>query len=103
MRSATEYMNGAVSFAGEGSANGGFVDLYIALRNAEKRMYSDEALKQLPEVEENNLHRTEWKMRRQTCNRLIEYVKKKSRPLNILEVGCGNGWLSNQLAKVSIV
>jgi ubiquinone/menaquinone biosynthesis C-methylase UbiE len=31
---------------------------------------------------------------------LKEYLQKKERPLNILEVGCGNGWLSHQLTTI---
>ena len=99
MRTANEYMDGSVSLVYENSVNNGFVDQYMALRHAEKRIYSDEALKQLPFVDENNLYAEEWKMRRQSSGRLIDYLKRKNRPLEILEVGCGNGWLSSQLAK----
>jgi ubiquinone/menaquinone biosynthesis C-methylase UbiE len=38
-------------------------------------------------------------LRKRSCNRLIEYLDQKNKSLHILEIGCGNGWLSAQLAK----
>jgi SAM-dependent methyltransferase len=77
-----------------------FQDLYISLRNSEKRMYSDEEVLQLPEVHDDHQYRDEWKMRKDSAKKLVNYLIKKNRPLKILEVGCGNGWLSNQLAGI---
>src|SRR5437764_6219732 len=31
---------------------------------------------------------------------LLDILKKKKRPLYILEIGCGNGWLSARMAKL---
>ncbi|MES2060530.1 MAG: methyltransferase [Bacteroidota bacterium] len=37
---------------------------------------------------------------KKTCDTLINYLKKKRNPLKILEVGCGNGWLSAKLTEI---
>jgi len=77
-----------------------FQDLYISLRNTEKRIHTDDEVNRLPEVPEDNQYREEWKIRKDSSNKLIDYLTKKNRPLSILEVGCGNGWLSHQLSSI---
>ena len=78
----------------------GFEQLYIALRKLEKRLYTDEQVIQLPNIDTSHLHYNEWKIRKHPAERLISYLTKKKRALNILEIGCGNGWLSAQLAEI---
>ena len=39
-------------------------------------------------------------VRKQSMKRLMLWLEKKNRSLKILEVGCGNGWLCNQLAQI---
>jgi ubiquinone/menaquinone biosynthesis C-methylase UbiE len=78
-----------------------FQDLYISLRNSEQRIYSDEEVGRLPEVNEENPYEEEWKLRKDSCERLVKHLTKKNRPLKILEVGCGNGWLSHRLAQIN--
>src|SRR6478609_3338202 len=75
-------------------------ELYIALREKEGRLVSDEELLKLPEVNAFHIHLKEWRIRKKSCDQLLNYVAKKNRPLKILEIGCGNGWLSNRLASV---
>jgi ubiquinone/menaquinone biosynthesis C-methylase UbiE len=77
-----------------------FERLYIDLRRHEKRIYSDEEVVWLPEIDKIHVHRKEWKVRQRSCRRLIRYLRRKHRPLTILEVGCGNGWLSYQLSQI---
>ncbi len=76
----------------------GFENNYIELRRREQRLYNDEELLQLPLVRAGHVHRAEWQLRKRSCNRLLYYLEKKEKPLRILEVGCGNGWLSHRLA-----
>jgi protein-L-isoaspartate O-methyltransferase len=45
-------------------------------------------------------HYHEWQIRKASSNRLVKYLAKKQKILEILEVGCGNGWLS---AKLSVI
>jgi ubiquinone/menaquinone biosynthesis C-methylase UbiE len=77
-----------------------FEQLYFDLRSHEKRMYTDEEVARLPEVDENHIYRKEWEIRKASVKKLIRYFQRKRRPLKILEVGCGNGWLSYQLSQI---
>lgn len=77
-----------------------FEKYYISVRQKENRIYNNEQVKQLPEIEKSHLHAAEWKLRKQSSERLIRYLKNKRLPLKILEVGCGNGWLSNRLSQI---
>lgn len=77
-----------------------FEQLYIDLRVREKRMYTDEEVMWLPDVSSDHVHRQEWKVRKASCQRLTRYLANKKKPLKILEVGCGNGWLSYHLSQI---
>lgn len=77
-----------------------FESVYVDLRIDEKRMYTDEEVLWLPEVNEDHLHRSEWKIRKASCDKFTKYLLNKKKPLKILEVGCGNGWLSYHLSQV---
>lgn len=83
------------------AANDGFGDLYIDMRYREKRVLSDCKVMFLPDIEENHIHYSEWQIRKQSAQRLIDYLKAKNKPLNILEIGCGNGWLSAKLHAIN--
>jgi ubiquinone/menaquinone biosynthesis C-methylase UbiE len=74
---------------------------YIRLRQKEGWFYNEEAVKQLPLVNRNDPHYKEWKIRHHSALRLKKYLGNKKKPLSILEVGCGNGWLSNMLASIA--
>jgi ubiquinone/menaquinone biosynthesis C-methylase UbiE len=77
-----------------------FEQAYLSLRRKEGRLYTDDEVKMLPKVPRTHHLSNEWKLRTASCKRLIRYLSRKHRPLSILEIGCGNGWLSNQLAAV---
>lgn len=79
---------------------GSFEEHYIRLRQKEGRLYTDEVVRQLPHAGNKDPFYREWKMRAQSAKRLFDYLHKKKRPLKILEVGCGNGWLANYLAEI---
>ena len=78
--------------------NKSFEKKYIELRKKESRVYTNEQVRHLPSIENTHSHYKEWILRTQSANRLFEYFKQKNKSLKILEVGCGNGWLSNLLA-----
>src|SRR5438067_1617333 len=71
---------------------------YIALRSKENRIYSDEELQHLPNVEQDHPHFSEWQIRNKSAQRFIRHLTGLRRSLNILEIGCGNGWLSHKMA-----
>jgi ubiquinone/menaquinone biosynthesis C-methylase UbiE len=77
-----------------------FEEQYLSLRKKENRLYTDEQVKWLPEIEPSHRHFKEWQIRRNSCDKLIQHLSNQKKELNILEVGCGNGWLCSQLARI---
>lgn len=75
-----------------------FTTHYLQARSLEKRVYTDEQLRRLPQVDKKHPHYAEWAIRRRSANDLFDYLKRRRRPDQILEIGCGNGWLSHMLA-----
>ncbi len=73
---------------------------YIEVRKKEDHFYTHEQIALLPEINEAHPHYGEWQIRKGSSTRLIDYLKKTNKPLSILEVGCGNGWLSAKLAAI---
>jgi len=76
-----------------------FENLYLQVRKKEQRIYSDDELKLLPYASKRNPHKTEWALKTKSFLRFKKYLSLKKTKLNILELGCGNGWLTGQLAK----
>lgn len=77
---------------------GDFEKLYSQLRQKEGRIYTDEKVTKLPEIAETHPHYKEWQMRKESSQKLFDCLKRKKHPLDILEIGCGNGWLSAKLS-----
>src|SRR5882724_10097085 len=77
-----------------------FEQQYVLLRLKEQRIHSDEEVYQLPEISAEHPHFREWMIRKQSCRQLVARLESKKNILNILEVGCGNGWLSYQLSRI---
>jgi ubiquinone/menaquinone biosynthesis C-methylase UbiE len=89
-----------VYIAPDAEPDASFARLYLALRDKEQRVYSNDELAKLPEISPQHIHYNEWQVRKASCEKLRALLTARARPLQILEVGCGNGWLSNQLAKI---
>ena len=75
--------------------------LYHQVRTREGRIYSDRELKHLPCIDAAHAYFKEWKMRAESLRKMRNYVMRKRKPLTILDVGCGNGWMANHLACIS--
>lgn len=73
---------------------------YLDVRSREGRLYSDDVLPKLPEIEKTHPLYHEWQMRGKSCRRFKTYLMKQRKPLTILDLGCGNGWMAHQLAAV---
>jgi ubiquinone/menaquinone biosynthesis C-methylase UbiE len=73
---------------------------YLAVRSKEDRIYSDTEVKNLPFASSSNPYKDEWEIRAKSFLRFKEYLFKKKAELNIMDLGCGNGWFSIQLAKI---
>lgn len=82
------------------TAPANFDELYFNLRQKEGRHYTNEEVLSLPDISSAHTYYKEWQMRRQSSERLVKYLQIKQQPLKILEVGCGNGWLSHRLAAI---
>ncbi|MGG9964228.1 class I SAM-dependent methyltransferase [Ferruginibacter sp. SUN106] len=75
-----------------------FERLYIYLREKEGRMYKDEEVANLPAVNELHSYYHEWEIRKRSAKKLVDHIRHRNNEPDILEIGCGNGWLSAQLA-----
>lgn len=74
-----------------------FINIYPDLREKEGRNYTDEEVAGLPNISTFHKHNTEWIKRQHSCKSFLHYLKSKNRNMDILEVGCGNGWLSAKM------
>jgi len=77
-----------------------FEKKYIGLRSKEKKIYTDDEVRLLPNCAPSHIHYKEWQFRKHSCKKLVTYLSNKKKPLQILEIGCGNGWISNQLSTI---
>ena len=66
----------------------------------ERTRYSDEEVASLPDISPSHPRYRYWRTRKRSSARLIKYLTLKKRSASILEVGCGNGWLSFQMSMV---
>lgn len=76
-----------------------FDQLYFRLRQKEGRIYTDADVATLPFIYTSHPHYNEWVIRKHSQKALMSYIKNKKTFASILEVGCGNGWLSAGMAK----
>lgn len=77
-----------------------FEERYNQVRSKEGRIYTDEALRALPEVPVNHPYYGEWRVRKRSSHQLIRYLAAKNKPQHIVEIGCGNGWLCHRLSLI---
>ncbi len=77
-----------------------FERLYNSVRRSENRTYTNDEVKMLPFTASSNIHHAEWEQRKRSAEKLIQYLQKKNKPIDILEVGTGNGWLTAMLGKI---
>lgn len=75
-----------------------FEEAYLALRRQEGRVYTDEVLAKLPSLPPGHPLFREWTIRRISLVRLMGHLRSLNRPLRILDLGCGNGWMSRHLS-----
>src|SRR5690349_16122500 len=73
-----------------------FEKSYISLREKESRVYSDEEVKILPFIRKDHALHREWQIRKTTAENMVGYLDRKE-IRSILEIGCGNGWLTRYL------
>jgi 2-polyprenyl-3-methyl-5-hydroxy-6-metoxy-1,4-benzoquinol methylase len=71
-------------------------DIYLKARTKENRILTDLEVSQLPYIK-----KFEWPFRKKSTERFEYYISKKTTPLDILDLGCGNGWFSHRIARVN--
>ena len=76
-----------------------FEEHYLKVRQLEGRVYSDEKVAQLPELEKNDPHHSEWKLRAKSAKRFLNYLKENPQKSKLLEIGCGNGWFTHHCSE----
>jgi ubiquinone/menaquinone biosynthesis C-methylase UbiE len=74
-----------------------FEEIYIKVRDKENRVYSDDVVRALPNFNGSATYQKEWRLRKKSAEQLIKQLTA-TKVTSILEVGCGNGWLANNLA-----
>ena len=74
-------------------------ELYLKIREKEGRLYSDQIVVRLPSIPDEHPLVVEWSARSASAWRLARYISFRRQPLSILDLGCGNGWLSNLISK----
>ncbi len=78
-----------------------FSKLYFQTREKENRIYSDEEVAMLPFVKRDHPHFKEWEVRKNSFKKLRIDLQNKNKPFHILDIGCGNGWMSNLLSEIN--
>ncbi len=80
------------------SSRANFEEAYIAVREKEGRVLKDEETLSLPHLSVDHPKWQEWKKRNFTVRNIIGHIVE-SAPVNVLDLGCGNGWFTNVLAQ----
>lgn len=75
-----------------------FEQRYLELRRREGRLYSDTQVRTLPQPPGALGASHEWRVRAESCRRLLRHLRARGGDGPLLELGCGNGWLAYRLA-----
>lgn len=73
-------------------------DAYHRVRAREQRIHSDQVVHDLPASGARTAHASEWRVRARSLRRLRKHLRDQGNALRILDIGCGNGWMSAALA-----
>jgi SAM-dependent methyltransferase len=71
-----------------------FEQAYLDIRKKEGRLHDDDTVMKMPFIAGS----TEWKIRANSAKQLIKRLRKENCK-SLIEIGCGNGWLSNYIQK----
>jgi SAM-dependent methyltransferase len=70
---------------------------YLKVRAKEDRIYPDELVKNFPKVDRRHPQYKEWLIRQDSLLSITQFLTSKPQLKRILDLGCGNGWMSNCL------
>lgn len=73
---------------------------YLQVREQEGRILPDQAVAALPQTPEDDRHHREWQIRSRSFDKLRDHLMSEGpQSRTVLDLGCGNGWLSGRLAE----
>jgi len=87
-----------IFFFDEPSIHDRFSSDYLSVRKSEGRLYPDSIVASLPSIQQGHPHAFEWAIRRWTLTKLESYLTRMKDIRSVLDLGCGNGWMTNALA-----
>jgi SAM-dependent methyltransferase len=96
-----ETMINAVKYLSDPEAFLAFRQLYLAVREKENRLLSDEQVRSLPYLPLRHPLHKEWLLRADTLKRFIKYLKTQHIKGPVLDLGCGNGWFAHQIVELT--
>ncbi|HTE30254.1 MAG TPA: class I SAM-dependent methyltransferase [Chryseolinea sp.] len=76
-----------------------FQEPYIRIREKEGRLYEDEVVRNLPLFPPQREKNNEWRTRAFSTAMITRYLGSRRNLHAVMELGCGSGWLSDNLAK----
>lgn len=76
-----------------------FEQQYLQIRRKEGRLYTDAQVRSLPRPGGALGNTLEWQVRALSSSLLVQHLQAHTGHGAILELGCGNGWLSHLLAQ----
>ena len=76
-------------------------ELYVRVREREGRLLPDDIVQTLPNLPTGHPHAREWRLRADSSHHLVTHLRRlPQRPLRVLDLGCGNGWLCARIAGI---
>lgn len=78
--------------------SGTFEEQYLTIRRRENRLLNEEQILNLPQLAPDPSQAREWKIRLRSASLLRDHLHHHLMK-TILELGCGNGWLTNYLSR----
>jgi SAM-dependent methyltransferase len=72
---------------------------YLSVRTKEGRVYTDDQVLLVQELSKSHPQHKEWMIRKDSLKKIINVLKDNPKVNRILDLGCGNGWMSNSLNK----
>lgn len=75
-----------------------FEQLYEKARSTERRILNDQQVSRLPDGS-SLWNADEWRIRERSADRLVRSLRTNASGPLVLEIGCGNGWLSARLQR----
>ena len=74
-------------------------EAYLQARDQEQRLLPDDVVRMLPAVPQGHPYYEEWRARQASLKRLISFLSKEQPQGKVLDLGCGNGWMSYALVQ----